>query len=74
MGEKKRERWGKIFYMDPDREGLVTYAFMYVQILLCFCFFFFAITFMQFAVTLFKKDVSRPRSVLCLAMVAAVAV
>lgn len=45
---------------------------MYLQSLLWP--FLFAITFMQFAVTLFKKDVSRSRSVLCPAMVAAVAV
>lgn len=47
---------------------------MYLQFLLLLLLFLFAITFMQFAVTLFKKDVFRSRSVLCLAMVAAVAV
>lgn len=52
MGERERERWGNIFYMDPDREGLVTYAFMYLQSLLLP--FLFVITLMQFAVTLFK--------------------
>lgn len=72
MGERERERWGKIFYMDPDWEGLVSHSCIFNFALLFL--FLFAITFMQFAVMLCKNDVSCSRSVLCLAMVAAVAV
>lgn len=37
MGERKRERWGNIFYMDPDREGLVRHSCIFK---FCFAFAF----------------------------------